>query len=147
MAGAAGKKIAEKNRSILQLHKQIYAGIVSFYVLFRILYHWNTFTTFHTVWFIFINVTILLLGWQMKSTADDGGDLSVDGGLLSFFWDVIYIGWIILVTTCYSDKFFWLSILIPLFAAYKIKTIISRFFTGAQKTDVKKKKGPILKYD
>ncbi|KAJ3320946.1 hypothetical protein HDV06_004735 [Boothiomyces sp. JEL0866] len=80
----------------------------------------------------------------MRSMATSGGDLGQEGGLLSYYYDVLYVGWFVLVTSCFSDSnleftlvFFWAYILVPLIAIYKLKTLVSSFF-GKTANTVKK---------
>ncbi|KAJ3275923.1 hypothetical protein HDV01_006790 [Terramyces sp. JEL0728] len=136
MAGASQKKIAERNRSIVSSHQNIYAAVLAFYIFYRIAYNYSTFTYYHGFWFAFINTVNLTLFFQMKSMSLSGGDLGQEGGLLSFYYDILYIGWFVLIAEL-TIVFFWAYVFVPLIAVYKLKTLVSSFF-GKTANTVKK---------
>ena len=44
-----------------------------------------------------INAVTLFFHLQLEGAAKDGLDLSAEGGLISYYFDIVYIGWFVLV--------------------------------------------------
>jgi hypothetical protein len=126
MAGQSRKKIISQNANIITSHTIAYTSIILFYTLYRIIYHWDSFTLLHQFWFCSINLITYLLYKQMTGS---GMDLNQEGGLLSFFYDILYVSWFTLISSCFSSAFYWTLILIPIFGLYKVTTTISAFFS------------------
>lgn len=74
----------------------------------------------------------LILAWQMIRAAapsydstggliDAGQDLSQEGGLMSYYFDVIYVTWFVHLTSAFiSDKFWWCYLVVrPLLHSIK----------------------------
>lgn len=101
MANQSAKRIKEQNATIKKSHSIAYFVVILIYSFFRIYLNYETFEKFHTFWFTIINFTTFALYAQLKS----GVDLSQEGGLISFYFDVLYISWFVLLGSCFSDSY------------------------------------------
>ena len=129
MAGKAAKKISGRNDAILKNHFNINILVMSLVIAIRV-YQWN----FKNMgWFSLLNGINMAVGYFFVQEHKSGIDLSEDAGVPGLLWDVIYIDWVVLIGSCFSYKFYFLLLLIPLFVVYKIKTLVSGIF-GALKT-------------
>jgi hypothetical protein len=130
MAGASGKKIAQRNATIFKYHSMAYLIILVYHTAYRMIYHISTYTNFHYFWYGVINVSTFLIYMQFRFP---GVDLSQEGGLISFYFDVLYVSWFVLLCAPWSDYFYWTLILIPIFAIVKIKALIGSLFGAKNK--------------
>ncbi|KAJ3177895.1 hypothetical protein HDU87_004177 [Geranomyces variabilis] len=104
---------------------------MSVYAAWRIFYLWQSFTITEMLGCAFVNGVFLWLYRSLSSSAaatigaggtveDAGFNLSGEG-LVAYMFDIIYIGWFVLLTTAFiSSKFWWTYIIIPIFAAYTL---------------------------
>ncbi|KAI8920896.1 hypothetical protein DFJ77DRAFT_506523 [Powellomyces hirtus] len=130
MAKGSAKKIYEKNTQALGNLRKYHAAIVAVYAAWRIIYHWNSFTLSQMIGCGVVNGIFVWLYRSLSASAtatiangtveDAGFDLSGEG-LVAYMFDVIYIGWFVLLTTAFiSSKFWWTYIVVPIFAAYTL---------------------------
>ncbi|KAJ3155858.1 hypothetical protein HDU89_005416 [Geranomyces variabilis] len=113
---------------------------MSVYAAWRIFYHWQSFTIAEMIGCGFVNGVFVWLYRSLSSSAaatigaggtveDAGFDLSGEG-LVAYMFDIIYIGWFVLLTTAFiSSKFWWTYIIIPIFAAYTLYQKVRFLFT------------------
>ncbi|TPX62295.1 hypothetical protein PhCBS80983_g00535 [Powellomyces hirtus] len=129
-AKGSAKKIYEKNTQALGNLRKYHAGIMAVYAAWRIIYHWNSFTLSQMIGCGVVNGIFVWLYRSLSASAtatiangtveDAGFDLSGEG-LVAYMFDVIYIGWFVLITTAFiSSKFWWTYIVVPIFAAYTL---------------------------
>ncbi|KAI9105936.1 hypothetical protein DFS34DRAFT_36889 [Phlyctochytrium arcticum] len=162
MAKSSAKKIYAENTKILANVVKIHFAVLSVYAVYRMLYLWSSFSTWHM---IAVGILNGIFGWLYRylrdsaaasfdgvgQVVDAGTDLSAEG-LVAYAFDVIYIGWFVLISTAFiSDKFWWISISIPAFAMYKIftkiKPLLSGFASGPTASDTNdKQKRQKVKY-
>lgn len=116
MAGKSAKRIAESNAKIIALHFKIYLAIIMISIIVKL---FTSYTSADLFWFVCLNLTTFVLYLQMKTV-----DLSREGGLLSFYYDILYVSWFTLLASNISSKFYWTLILIPLFGLYKLKSVV-----------------------
>ncbi|KAI8060374.1 uncharacterized protein B0P05DRAFT_557862 [Gilbertella persicaria] len=134
MANASSKKVATKNKqTLVNLQKGIMA-INAVYVLWRIIYHWSTFTFGQCLLYVttagisMLLYRVLLSSGTPEYSADgtlirSGDDLAAEG-LTAYMFDIIYITWFVHLTTAFiSNKFWYTYIVIPGYAAYKLVPI------------------------
>jgi hypothetical protein len=140
MAGQAAKKMAERNANIIASHTIAYLLTLGIYILFKLIYGWSSYTTWDGIWFVTINSATIILYKQMIGS---GMDLSKEGGLLSFYYDVLYISWFTLASVTISSKFYWTLIFVPIFGLIKLKSLLSSLYgmvTGARPDSSKKRR-------
>ncbi|KAL0074590.1 hypothetical protein J3Q64DRAFT_1841959 [Phycomyces blakesleeanus] len=156
-ANASSKKIAAANkRTISNLRKGFIAVNVT-YFLWRIVYHWQTFTTVQMVLYVLsLGVSLFfysVLEGSAESRYDASGALVASGddlnaeGLTAYMFDIIYITWAThLLTAFISNKGWYLYLVIPAYAAYKIFPMAMSYFgskepqTEKAETDGKSKR-------
>ncbi|KAH6565105.1 hypothetical protein BASA50_001739 [Batrachochytrium salamandrivorans] len=126
MAKASARKIQERNKRIVSQLRLGLAISVSIHVLLRIAWRWVLWTTWPAIGSLFATGFGLVLHRQLEYMADNGVDLGEQGTMVSYFYDSVYVTWFILVTSCFSDKFYWVYVVIPIFAVYKLVTVVSK---------------------
>ncbi|KND02816.1 uncharacterized protein SPPG_01898 [Spizellomyces punctatus DAOM BR117] len=131
MAKGSAKKIHEKNTQTLSNLLKTHAGVTAFYILWRVFFLWSSLSKWHIIGWALANGLFVWLYRSLGASAtpsfgpngvieDAGADLSAEG-LVAYMFDIIYIGWFVLVATAViSDKFWWTYLVVPGFAAYKI---------------------------
>ncbi|ORZ00490.1 hypothetical protein BCR43DRAFT_485306 [Syncephalastrum racemosum] len=138
MANASSKKIAAANlRTLDNLRKGI--AIVNItYFLYRIVYHWATFTTSQLVlYMITTGVSLFLYSTLEKSgrprydasgaLISGGDDLNAEG-MMAYMFDIIYITWFSQIMSAFvSPKFWYTYLLIPAYAVYKIGPMVMSY--------------------
>ncbi|KAI9017698.1 hypothetical protein BC832DRAFT_545439 [Gaertneriomyces semiglobifer] len=141
MAKTSAKKISQQNTKTLADLRIWHAGVMVVYFLWRIVFYWSSFSKKHMVAVAAVNGVFFWLYRQLSSAAtpthaadgslvDAGLDLA-GKGLVSYSFDIIYISWGVLMTTAFiSDKFWWLYLLIPVFASYKLYTKVGPLLRG-----------------
>jgi len=66
--------------------------------------------------------------WDALGTIIDGGDDLNAPGLTSYMFDVTYVTWFVQVgVALISDVFWWIYMVIPLFAVYKLFSLLMGF--------------------
>ncbi|KAJ3012674.1 hypothetical protein HKX48_006162 [Thoreauomyces humboldtii] len=130
-AKGSAKKIAEKNTVALSNLLKIHVAVSLLHASYRIFYHWSTFTFSQWIGAVFVNGLFLFLyralsasakiTYAANGTVEDAGEDLGGEGLVAYMFDVIYVGWFVLLTTAFiSNKFWWTYIIIPIFAAYTL---------------------------
>lgn len=125
-AKSSAKKIHAQNQLTLANLRTAFIFINAIYVLYRIVYLWSTFSIYHLIGFGAVNTLgILLYGqlnWMAQPTLDASGllvdsgmDLSAQG-LTSYMFDIIYIGFFVLLMTAFVSDKFWLTFLVVCFS-------------------------------
>jgi hypothetical protein len=97
MAGQAAKKIKERNSRIISELNFYHLIVIVLTVTLNILVARNYYG------FVVINIVHVLLLMHLKKLASEGTDLA-GPGLLSYYFDIIYIGWFVLITSCFSQS-------------------------------------------
>ncbi|TPX64448.1 hypothetical protein SpCBS45565_g05863 [Spizellomyces sp. 'palustris'] len=141
MAKGSAKKIHEKNTQTLSTVLKTHVGVTVFYILWRVFFLWSSLSTWHIIGWALANALFVWLYRSLGASAapsfgpngvleDAGADLSAEG-LVAYMFDIIYIGWFVLVATAViSDKLWWTYLVVPGFAAYKIYDKVKPMLTG-----------------
>ncbi len=141
MSKSNEKKKNAQNQKIVQNHTVISLGIYALYLLYRFLYHYGTLSK--TVMTLF-TVSSLIFAYALKSIRssavpyiDERGHITVltdltqvSGSLMEYMFDIVYVQWIILVLGLVTDRTWWLWLIVPVFALYKILSFVLPFLTG-----------------
>ena len=109
MAKAAEKRIQKNNHQVKISHSIIYISILILHVLYKFVYL-EYFTFWTITWFIMLNLVTFIVAIQLKS----GVDLSQTTGVMSFYWDSLYISWFVLFGYTWYDWFLYFLILMPI---------------------------------
>ncbi|KAI8580858.1 hypothetical protein K450DRAFT_234905 [Umbelopsis ramanniana AG] len=146
MANASSKKIAANNAKILANLRIGFLVVNGFYVLWRGIMFWKTFT-FSTllaysitsgITFYFYNVLKNAGTPNYKadgSIASGGDDLNAEG-LTAYMFDIIYITWFVHITTAViSSKFWYTYIVIPVYAGFKLWPFIAPYLKSSGSTE------------
>ncbi|KAH7690778.1 SRP-independent targeting protein 2/TMEM208 protein [Dioscorea alata] len=150
MANQGAKKRKEENKQhMIKLLRLIIACNV-IYVLVRMLIFHSTFTWKH---WIGLFVTSLAYGISYQQLANmakatysnsgelvDGGFDMSTGGVCGYLHDVIYITSFVQVTSIISGKFWWVYLVIPAFAGYKILGFAKGFLSLGSEGDTEDEK-------
>jgi len=130
MANNAAKKRKFENEAILLRLWKILLIVNAIYILVRMVFFWSSFGTWH--WIGFVGTTAVYwfcyssLSSMAKPTFDEqgklldgGGNLS-GGGLVEYYFDVIYVSAFVQLSSILTD-WMWLSYLvIPIYAVYAL---------------------------
>ncbi|GBB85164.1 hypothetical protein RclHR1_11710006 [Rhizophagus clarus] len=142
MAKQSDKKIAQENLRYLRNLKQSFLIVNAIYILYQVLYNFNTFTFWlATGYLVTIGITLFL--WKQLVTygspkfSSDGSviwpgeDLNSEG-LIAYMFDIIYITWFVHITSMFFVWTWYILLVIPSFAIYKIWTFFIKpnFFSG-----------------
>lgn len=131
MAKGGAKKRLEENAATLKRLSTTINAAIAFHVVVRVLLRRRSVTK----WKLFLALfTALVSRWSLRSLESyakptfgengevlDGGE-SLRGGLTEYYQDLIYVGAFALVATTYSDKFWWVTLIVPGIATYMIVT-------------------------
>jgi hypothetical protein len=151
MSNQSAKKIKQRNEQIIFRLKWITFFILIFYIFFRILYNFQSFSYLHWLGFILLIFAYLFCFYGIISLAKPiynekgeliygGTDFSI-GGVTEYYFDIIYISWFVQITSIFSDWFWFFYLLIPLFAIYKIfSSIIIPFFLNSSENVIDNEK-------
>jgi hypothetical protein len=136
MANKSAKRLASENARVLStLRVGVFVTIPAFIVLRGWMYY-STLTMWHIITFTLTAGIELLLYRQLLSMARvvydtegknivSAGDDLLQEGLTSYMFDVIYVTWMVHTgVALVSDAFWWMYLVIPVFAAYKIIQLI-----------------------
>jgi len=72
-----------------------------------------------------------------------GEDITMKDSVWSYYWDILYITWVVQLLSLYSDKFWWIYVAVPIYAIYLLwKNILSPYIFAPtpEPEDNKKKK-------
>ncbi|CAG8612245.1 7117_t:CDS:2, partial [Diversispora eburnea] len=103
------------------------------YFIFRISYHYDSFTFWIATKYLITCGISLFLWKQLVSYGTPrfrpngsvdwpGEDLNAEG-LTAYMFDVIYVTWFVHITSMFFEWAWWFYTVIPLFGAYKIWTL------------------------
>lgn len=140
MANQGAKKRREENsRHMKNLIRLIIACNVIYLVVRAGIFH-STFKWKHWVGFILTFFAYVIPYQQLASMAkpaytddgdllDGGFDMST-GGICGYLHDVIYITGFVQLASIISEKFWYIYLVIPAFAAYKLIGLVKGFLPG-----------------
>ncbi|KAG0947809.1 hypothetical protein G6F57_002042 [Rhizopus arrhizus] len=139
MANTSSKKIAASNKQTLQNLRKGFLIVNSVYFLWRIIYHWTSFTFSQSLLYIstagltFLFYRVLVSSgtptYNTNGTLINSGDDLNAEGLTAYMFDIIYVTWFVHITTAFISNKFWLVYLvIPAYAAYKIIPMAMSYF-------------------
>ncbi|CAO3590768.1 unnamed protein product [Absidia cylindrospora] len=130
MANASSKKIAAANTKTLANLRLGFLSVNIIYFLWRVFYHWDSFSK--TIGFLYICTTGLTLlfysilkssgtpTYTINGTLRSSGDNLNSEGLTAYMFDIIYVTWFVDITTAFiSNKFWYTYLVIPGYALYK----------------------------
>ncbi|RUP48319.1 hypothetical protein BC936DRAFT_144716 [Jimgerdemannia flammicorona] len=147
MANTSAKRIAADNKKTLANLQRGFIAVNIFYILWRVIFYWSTFSFSHFLLYgSTVAVTLylynLLYGMGNPVYLSDGslaksGDDINGEGLVAYFFDIIYVTWFVHVTTALiSDKLWWLMLSIPAYAVYKGWGFIAPYlFSGSSASE------------
>ncbi|CAB5191999.1 DUF788-domain-containing protein [Rhizophagus irregularis] len=142
MAKQSDKKIAQENLRYLRNLKQGFLTVNAIYILYQVLYNYNTFTFWLATGYL-VTTGISLFLWKQlviygspRYSSDGtviwpGEDLNSEG-LTAYMFDIIYITWFVHITSMFFAWAWYILLVIPSFAIYKIWTFFIKpnFFSG-----------------
>ncbi|KAI8883802.1 DUF788-domain-containing protein [Backusella circina FSU 941] len=141
MANASSKKTAAANKQTLTNLRNGFLVVNIVYFLWRIVFYWNTFTKSQFLLYglsaglTFMLYRVLVSAGTPTYSADgtlvsSGDDLNAEG-LTAYMFDIIYVTWFVHITTAFiSNKFWYVYLVIPAYAAYKIVPMAKSFLGG-----------------
>eukprot|EP01012_Entosiphon_sulcatum_P021129 TRINITY_DN25917_c0_g1_i1.p2 TRINITY_DN25917_c0_g1~~TRINITY_DN25917_c0_g1_i1.p2 ORF type:complete len:201 (-),score=55.45 TRINITY_DN25917_c0_g1_i1:112-666(-) len=147
MAKDSAKKAHRNNQSRLRLYLLISAGLNVLYFLWRVVLYRSTFTTWGQWlgWLTFLTSeggTLWLLGKLLSPDLDGEGkvescvDINQLTGVPSYVQDVLWITWFVQLTTCLiSDKFWYVYLVVPGFAAYQFWVLVGQPYLSARNSE------------
>ena len=109
MANQAQKRIQKKNEQVKFTHTIAYLVILIVHILYKFIWM-NNVTVFNLTIFAVLNLITLAIYWQIKS----GVDLSHTKGVMSFYWDSLYISWFVLFTYTWFNVGLYFLLLMPI---------------------------------
>lgn len=158
MANKGAKKRKEENEKHMAFLRNLILISNGLYVFLRVGARYRSLSWLHGLGFVATSAIYKVLYGQLAGMAkadvdeatgeilDGGFDMST-GGLCSYMHDVLYITCFVQVASILSDKFWYLFLVIPIFAAYKLwGSILQPYFfppKGAEEgplSDKEKKK-------
>lgn len=134
MANQAAKKRRDENVRHIRFLQRLILASNAIYVLVRLLILHSSFSWKHWIGLFFTSgaykLTYDQLAGMAKPTFDDNGEL-IDGGfdmsgggLCSYLHDVLYITVFVQLASILSDKFWFVYLVIPIFALYKLWQLV-----------------------
>ncbi|KAI9245255.1 hypothetical protein BY458DRAFT_466401 [Sporodiniella umbellata] len=150
MANASSKKIAAANKQTIKNLSYGFLIVNSIYFLWRVVYHWNTFTVSQmflygiTAGLTYFFYRVLVSSGTPSYTPDgsliSGGDDLNSEGLTAYMFDIIYVTWFVHITTAFiSNKFWMVYLVIPTYAAYKIIPMAKSYFGNRPTSNTEEK--------
>ncbi|KAI7893634.1 uncharacterized protein EV154DRAFT_600686 [Mucor mucedo] len=142
-ANASSKKISAANQQTLINLRKGFIGVNAIYFLWRIVYHWDSFTFSQFFLYLTTGGLTALFYRVLKSSGtptfaangsliSSGEDLNSEG-LTAYMFDIIYVTWFVHITTAFISNKFWLAYLsIPAYAAYKLVPMAMSYFGKAK---------------
>ncbi|RIA95749.1 hypothetical protein C1645_449885 [Glomus cerebriforme] len=159
MAKQSDKKIAQENLRYLGNLKRGFLIVNAIYIFYQILYHYYSFTFWLATGYL-VTTGITLFLWKQLVTygspkySSDGTTVNWSGedlnseGLIAYMFDIIYITWFVHLTSMFFTWAWYIFLVIPSFAIYKVWTFFIKpnFFSDgnmagydSQKSNRKKK--------
>ncbi|XP_059635989.1 uncharacterized protein LOC132278198 isoform X1 [Cornus florida] len=154
MANQGAKKRKEENSRHMKNILRLIIACNVIYLLVRAGVFYSTFKWKHLVGFMLTSFAYIIPYQQLALMAkpayaddgellDGGFDMST-GGVCGYLHDVIYITSFVQLTSIISEKFWYIYLVIPGFAAYKLFGVIKGFLPqgseGAEEDDKTRKK-------
>ncbi|CAA2996614.1 transmembrane protein 208-like isoform X2 [Olea europaea var. sylvestris] len=154
MANQGAKKRREENtRHMRNLLRLILASNAIYLVIRLGIFH-SSFTWKHWAGLILTSLAYVIPYKQLSSMAEpsysddgellDGGFDMSTGGICGYLHDIIYITCFVQVTSIISEKFWYLYLVIPGFAAYQLFGLVKGFLPhgsdGAEEDEKTRKK-------
>jgi cation transport ATPase len=138
---ASNKKKHSKNQQIISRHILISLIIYGLYVLYRVIYWWSSFHWLKMFVLLLTSTVFYLAFRSIKNSAtpfeDEKGNINVltdlnnvTGSVTEYFFDILYLQWFLLVVGLYTDYIWWLWLVIPIFAIYKLLSFGLPFLKG-----------------
>lgn len=131
MTSASQKKIIANNEQIIKRHLLTTIVILALHVLYRVILHWSSFS--YTLSFLLLVTSIVYfyilrhIRYQSAPYEDEKGNLhvtldlaKVSGSLTEYVFDILYVQWFCHLVGLFYDKIWFLYLVIPLFAVYKL---------------------------
>ncbi|KAI9366301.1 hypothetical protein BD770DRAFT_405604 [Pilaira anomala] len=122
MANASSKKIAAANKQTLANLQKGFLSVNTIYFLWRIVYHWSSFT--FSQFFLYVTTGgLTFLFYRLLNSSgtptfgadntliSSGEDLNAEG-LTAYMFDIIYVTWFVHITTAFISNKFWLAYLV-----------------------------------
>lgn len=113
MARDAEKKRAKALAWYRDVYGKIWLGVLAFYVLFRVVWHWGSFSGWHWAGFAALFVVNNLCLNAVYSGAAAGNPFSS-------YQDLLFVNWFVMVTTALlSDSWWWTYLVVPAYAVFR----------------------------
>ncbi|GER27793.1 transmembrane protein-like protein [Striga asiatica] len=154
MANQGAKKRKEENARHMKTLLRLIIASNAIYLLLRIGVFYSSFTWKHLVGLILTSLAYFIPYQQLDSMAkptftddgellDGGFDMST-GGICGYLHDVIYITLFVQLSSIISEKFWYIYLVIPGFAAYQLFGLVKGFLShsseGAEEDEKTRKK-------
>eukprot|EP00250_Pteridium_aquilinum_P029110 c3852_g1_i1 orf=176-700(+) len=134
MANQAAKKRRDENVRHIRFLQRLILASNAIFVVVRLLILHSSFTWKHWIGLLVTSGAYKLIYDQLagmaKATFDENGELvdggfdMTQGGLCSYLHDVLYITVFVQLTSIVSDKFWFVYLVIPIFALYKLWKLV-----------------------
>ncbi|KAK9679444.1 hypothetical protein K7432_016264 [Basidiobolus ranarum] len=142
MANSSAKKIAIENAKTLENLRIWFMGVNAFYILIRGIFYFSSFGLYHFLGYAITGGISLFLYLQLKSMGtprysfngqleSSGDDLSAEG-LTAYFFDIIYVTWFVHVGSVFTDYFWFVYLVIPVYASIKLWTSVIKPYMGSK---------------
>ena len=125
MAKSGAKKRLEENRAKLKFLSDVLNGAMALHVVVRVVLRWKSVRLFHLCVFVVTALACRASLGSLRAYAKptfgengevlDGGE-SLSGGLTEYYQDLIYVGAFAMATSTYSDRFWLVTLIVPLVA-------------------------------
>ncbi|CAA0820001.1 Protein of unknown function (DUF788 [Striga hermonthica] len=154
MANQGAKKRKEENARHMKNLLRLIIASNAIYLVIRIGVFYSSFTWKHLVGLILTSLAYFIPYQQLNSMAmptfsddgellDGGFDMST-GGICGYLHDVIYITLFVQLSSIISEKFWYIYLVIPGFAAYQLFGLVKGFLShsseGAEEDEKTRKK-------
>ncbi|KAI7883807.1 DUF788-domain-containing protein [Lichtheimia hyalospora FSU 10163] len=142
MANSSAKKQAIANTRTLDNLRKGFMVVHLCFILWRIVYHWNTFYTSQLVLYVLTSGVSMFMYSTLESTGrprydatgtliSPGEDMNAEG-LTAYMFDIIYVTWFTQVMVAFvSSKFWYTFLVIPGYAAYKLGPMLLNYLRGS----------------
>lgn len=142
MANQAAKKRRAENEGIMKRMRYLLLLVNLLYVALRVVWMNDSFGFWHWVGFGGCSLVNVLVYWWIASLAtptydatgdliDGGADLNTHGNLSEYAFDVVYIVVFVQLTTIISEYFWFILLVIPAFAGYKLLGLVLGGLSGS----------------
>ncbi|KAK4046271.1 hypothetical protein OIV83_006194 [Microbotryomycetes sp. JL201] len=129
MAKGNAKRITAANAQTIQQVRIGFAVSIAIYLLHLVLFRsgrsWS-----RLLYFTATEIIALIL-WQQLEGMNTRGEELAQRGLTAYIFDVIYVTWFVhVMTALVSTKFWYLYLIIPLYALYRLASFALPFIRG-----------------